>query len=60
MSWSKKVIVNYHFINAAYENYFNELNMSFDALLKNEDSSGTFDAGQSHFFLEYKQQSKYC
>lgn len=50
MSWSKKVIVNYHFINAAYENYFNELNMSFDALLKNEDSSGTFDAGQSHFF----------
>ncbi len=50
MSWTKKVIVNYHFINAAYENYFNELNMSFDALLKNEDSSGTFDAGQSHFF----------
>lgn len=50
MSWSKKVIVNYHFINAAYENFFNELNMSFDALLKNEDSSGTFDAGQSHFF----------
>ena len=50
MSWSKKVIVNYHFINANYDDYFNELNLSFDALLKNEDSSGTFDAGQSHFF----------
>lgn len=50
MSWSKKVIVNYHFIKAAYDNYFDELNMSYNSLLKNEDSSGTFDAGQSHFF----------
>lgn len=50
MSWSKKAIVSYHFIEAATDDYFNELKLSFDALLKNEDSSGSFDAGQSHFF----------
>lgn len=50
MSWSKKAIVSYHFIEAATDDYFNELKLSFDALLKSEDSSGTFDAGQSHFF----------
>ena len=55
MSWSKKAIVSYHFIEAATDDYFNELKLSFDALLKSEDSSGTFDAGQSHFFLENKQ-----
>lgn len=50
MSWSKKVIVNYHFIKAVNNNYFDELNMSFNSLLKNEDSLGTFNAGHSHFF----------
>ena len=50
MSWSKKAIVSYHFIESAADDYFNELKLSFDALLKSEDSSGTFDAGQSHFF----------
>ncbi len=50
MSWSKKAIVSYHFIEAATDNYFDELKLSFNSLLKSEDSSGTFDAGQSHFF----------
>ena len=50
MSWSKKAVVSYHFIEAATDDYFNELKLSFDALLKSEDSSGTFDSGQSHFF----------
>ncbi len=50
MSWTKKVIVSYHFMEMAADNYFNELKSSFDALLKSEDSAGTFDAGQSHFF----------
>lgn len=40
----------YHFIDSANDNYFKELQLSFDALLKSEDSSGTFDAGESHFF----------
>lgn len=50
MSWSKKAIVSYHFIEAAVDDYFNELKLSFDALLKSEESSGTFDAGESHFY----------
>ena len=50
MSWSKKAIVSYHFIEAATDDYFNELKLSFDALLKSEESSGTFDAGESHFY----------
>ncbi len=50
MSWSKKATVMYHFIDSANDNYFKELQLSFDALLKSEDSSGTFDAGESHFF----------
>ena len=50
MSWSKKATVAYHFIEAANDEYFKELNLSFNALLKSEDSSGTFDSGQSHFY----------
>ena len=50
MSWSKKATVAYHFIEAANDDYFNELKLSFDALLKSEDSSGTFDSGESHFY----------
>ncbi len=50
MSWSKKATVAYHFIDVATDDYLNELRLSFEALLKSEDSSGTFDAGQSHFF----------
>ncbi len=50
MSWSKKAIVSYHFIEAGKDDYFNELKLSFNSLLKSGDTSGTFDAGQSHFY----------
>ena len=56
MSWSKKSIVAYHFISSANDDYFTELKLSFNSLLNSEDSSGTFDAGQSHYY--WKIESK--
>ena len=50
MSWTKNAIVSYHFIEAANDNYLNELKLSFDSLLNSDVSCGNFDAGQSHFF----------
>lgn len=56
MSWSKKAIVAYHFLDSVSESYFTELKMSFESLLNSQDSSGSFDAGQSHYF--WKIESK--
>lgn len=50
MSWTKKVVVSYHFIDSANDEYFTETKLAFNALLNSEDSSGTFDAGQSHYY----------
>ncbi len=50
MSWSKRAVVAYHFIDSASDDYFKELKLSFDSLLDSHDSSGVFDAGQSHYF----------
>ena len=56
MSWSKKSVVAYHFISSANDDYFTELKLSFNSLLNSEDSSGTFDAGPSHYY--WKIESK--
>ena len=56
LSWSKKSVVAYHFISSANDDYFTELKLSFNSLLNSEDSSGTFDAGQSHYY--WKIESK--
>ena len=52
MSWAKNAVVSYHFIEAANDNYLNELKLSFDSLLNSDVSCGNFDAGQSHYFWE--------
>lgn len=49
MSWSKKVTVGYHFIEATDDEYFIKLARSMDALLASGETSGTLDAGSSHF-----------
>ncbi len=56
MSWSKKAVVTYHYVDSVADNFFKELHLSFNSLLNSEDSSGSFDAGQSHYF--WKIESK--
>lgn len=56
LSWSKKVAVSYHFIDCAYDDYYTETKLAFNSLLNSEDSSGTFDAGESHYYWKIERK----
>lgn len=49
LSWSKKVSVSYHFIEAADEEYFVNFLNSMNALLDSGETFGSFEAGETRF-----------
>ena len=49
LSWSKKISVNYHFLEASDEEYFTNFQNSMVALLDSGETSGSFEAGETHF-----------
>ena len=49
MSWNKKALVAYHYIEAADDEYFVKLKNSFDVVIDSGEQSGAFDSSENHF-----------